>query len=407
MYLSNTTHSLRIVLTGAAATELQWVASYQDVTSTGMTLPMLSNQGNTNDTTAVTMVAAPAASTTRQITHVSVYNSNSSAVTARIYKDISGTEFALCQVLLQVGNTLEWSREGGWSVLNNSSQESVIITEFTANGTWTKPAGLKRVLIACVGAGGGGGSGRCDATNTNRFGGGGGGGGAVVWRQVAASDLASTVAVTIGTGGTGGTGVATVNTNGNSGNNGGDTSFGALVIAKGGSGGTGGTNGAGTAGGGGSPASCTPQHGPYSFFGGSGGNGTSGIGSSSGTALQTGTMSCGGGGGGGINSTNTNGTSGGQGGSVYVNGILINGPTSGASPNGVANQSNFLLFSSSLTSGKGLGTGGAGGFPPSTAAGNGGNYGAGGGGGRASLTGTTSGAGGNGADGLCLVMEVY
>ena len=90
------------------------------------------------------------------------------------------------------------------------------------------------------------------------------------------------------------------------------------------------------------------------------------------------------------------------------NGILIAGPSSGAIPNGVANQSNFLLFSSSLTSGKGLGTGGAGGFSSTPAnAGNGGNYGAGGGGGYATLTGTTSGAGGAGAAGLCLVMEIY
>lgn len=404
MYLSNTTHSLRIVLTGSAVTEPEWVVSYQDITSSGMTLPMLSNQGNTNDTTPVTMVSAPAASTTRQITHISLFNINSSAVTARIYKDIAGSEYNLCQVLLQVGDTLEWSRESGWHVLSNSSQESVIIREFTANGTWTKPAGLKRVLITCVGAGGGGGSGRCDNAGTNRFGGGGGGGGAVVWRQVAASDLASTVAVTIGTGGTGGTGVATIATNGNAGTTGGDTSFGALVIAKGGSGGTGGTGSAGTSGSGGQASACTPLYGPYSISGGSGSTGSSGNPGQATLGFTGVTGAAGGGGGGGINTGNTNATAGGQGGGLWANGILINGPTTG---NGVANQANFLLFSSSLTSGKGLGTGGAGGFPPSTAAGNGGNYGAGGGGGRASLTGTTSGAGGNGADGLCLVMEVY
>ena len=404
MYLSNTTHTLQIVLTGSAVTEPEWVVSYQDITSAGMTMPMLSNQGNTNDLTAVTMVAAPAASTTRQVTHVSLFNINSSAVTARIYKDISGSEYNLCQVLLQSGDTLEWSRESGWHVLSNSSQESVIIREFTANGTWTKPAGLKRVLISCVGAGGGGGSGRCDGAGTNRFGGGGGGGGAVVWRQVAASDLASSVAVTIGTGGTGGVGVATVLTNGNPGTTGGDTSFGSLVIAKGGLFGSGGTGTNGTAGTGGQFFNCTPFYGPYAMGGGQGSAGATGNPGQATFGFSGGSGTAGGGGGGGINSGNTNATAGGQGGGVYVNGLAISGPTTG---NGVANQSNFLFFSSTLTSGKGIGTGGAGGFPPSTAAGNGGNYGAGGGGGRASVTATTSGAGGNGADGLCLVMEVY
>jgi hypothetical protein len=404
MYLSNTTHTLQIVLTGSAVTEPEFVVSYQDITSAGMTMPMLSNQGNTNDLTAVTMVAAPAASTTRQVTHVSLFNINSSAVTARIYKDISGSEYNLCQVLLQSGDTLEWSRESGWHVLSNSSQESVIIREFTANGTWTKPAGLKRVLISCVGAGGGGGSGRCDGAGTNRFGGGGGGGGAVVWRQVAASDLASSVAVTIGTGGTGGVGVATVLTNGNPGTTGGDTSFGSLVIAKGGLFGSGGTGTNGTAGTGGQFFNCTPFYGPYAMGGGQGSAGATGNPGQATFGFSGGSGTAGGGGGGGINSGNTNATAGGQGGGVYVNGLAISGPTTG---NGVANQSNFLFFSSTLTSGKGIGTGGAGGFPPSTAAGNGGNYGAGGGGGRASVTATTSGAGGNGADGLCLVMEVY
>jgi hypothetical protein len=387
---------------------LQCVASWQDITSLGMTLPQSSSQAVTNNATAIDLVAVPGASTTRQVTHINIYNSDTVAATVTVQKDVAGTDYVLTKSLLQVGDTLQWSREYGWTILKQSSQESVILTEFTANGTWTKPQGLKRIMVCCIGAGGAGGSGRCDAAGTNRFGGGGGGGGAVVWRQIAATDLTATVAVTTGIGGTGGTGVSTVATSGNAGTAGGNTSFGSIVIAVGGSGGSGGTGASGQGGGGGSPASCVPQYGPYSFFGGTGANGSSGIGSSSGTALQTGTMSCGGGGGGGINSGNTNATAGGQGGSVYANGILVNGPTSGASPNGVANQSNFLFFSNTLTSGKGLGTGGAGGFPSLPAnAGNGGDYGAGGGGGRASLTGTLSGAGGNGGGGLCLVMEIY
>ena len=408
MYLSST-DKIQVVLSGAITTvQLPCVASWQDIISTGMTLPQSSSQTNTNSTTAVDLVAVPAASTNRQVVHLSVYNADSVSATVTIQKDVSGTDYILVKALLQVGDTLEWSREVGWKILSQSSQESVILTEFTANGTWTKRAGLKRVMVCCVGAGGAGGSGRCDALSTNRFGGGAGGGGAVVWRQLAAADLTSTVDVIVGAGGTGGTGVSTVATSGNAGTTGATTSFGSIVIAVGGTGGTGGTGAAGTGGAGGAPVSCTPQQGPYSFFGGTGANGSSGNGSSAGTAMQTGAMSCGGGGGGGINSANTNATAGGQGGSVYANGFFINGPISGASPNGANNQSNFLFFNSSLTSGKGIGTGGAGGYPSLPAnAGNGGNYGAGGGGGRASLTGTLSGAGGNGGTGLCIVMEIY
>lgn len=411
MYLSNTNQKLEIVLAGTITTNpLRWTTSYQDITSAGMTLPQASDQNTTNNTTPVTIVPVPpAVGTNRQVVLITVFNTDTVAATVTIQKDVAGTKYQLTKALLQVGDSLMWSREAGWTINKQSDQESVIITEFTANGTWTKPTGLKRVLVCCVGAGGGGGSGRCDGATTNRFGGGGGGGGAIVWRQIASQDIAtSTVAVTVGTGGIGGAGVSTVATNGNNGTTGGDTSFGALVIAKGGNFGSGGTGTVGSGGTGGQSFSCTPLYGPYALNGASGSSGATGAGAQGGAGFGGGTAAPGGGGGGGITSAGVNATSAGTGGSVYANGLLILGPNSGASPNGVANQSNFLFFGSTLTSGKGLGTGGAGGYPSLPAnAGNGGDYGAGGGGGRASLTGTTSGAGGNGGGGLCLVMEIY
>lgn len=104
--------------------------------------------------------------------------------------------------------------------------------QFTASGTWNKPAGLEpdaMVTIEGWGGGGGGGSGTGGA--------GGGGGGGYARREMRVADLPSSVAVTIGAGGS-------VNSRG------GNTTFGSLLTAYNGGGGAG-TSGSSGGGGGG------------------------------------------------------------------------------------------------------------------------------------------------------------
>lgn len=410
MYLSST-DKLEIVLGSSVTTnQLEWVVSYQDITSAGMTLPQSSSQGLTNDTTTVDMVTAPAASTNRQVVHISVFNDDTTSETVIIKKDVSGTEYFLVDVLLQPNDTLEWSRETGWKITTGTSQARYTFDVYNTAGshTWTKPAGLKAAFIFCGGAGGGAGAGARNAAGSNRFGGGGGGAGAGVWQLVDAASLTSTVAVTVGAGGTGAAGVTADNTNGGAGTAGGDSSFGSIVIAKGGGAGGGGTTAAGgAAGAAGTETTTTIAYGPYSLRGGAGTIGTTNTASSSGGSGMTGTqVTAGGAGGCGINTANTAATTAGSGGAIYQNGVLQAGPTAGATPNGVNNKSNFLHFSSTLTSGTGLGTGGAGGYPAFKDGGNGG-YCAGGGGGSGVLNGTTSGKGGDGGVGLVIVMNIF
>lgn len=412
MYLSST-DKIQVVLAGAITTnQLQCIASWQDITSAGMTLPQSSSQALTNNTTAVDLVAAPAASTNRQVVHLTVYNADTVAATVTVQKDVSATDYIIIKAVLQTGDTLEWSREAGWHIISDSLQESVILRSYAANDTWTKQAGLKRLIVVCLGAGGGGGSGRQGPAGENRFGGGGGGGGAYVIRQLSESDVTTTVSITIGTGGTKGAAQASTGSNGNAGTAGTDTSFGSYVIAKGGSGGAGGTTANGTGGAGGALNTSTPAWGPFAISGATGGSGGTNAGGNAPSSGFSGSASCpGGSGGGGINSTNTSATTGQPGGGIYNIGTLISGPLQTVYPrDGSNNQATYLLISNTITSGTGIGTGGAGTYPTSPTsinAGNGGNYGAGGGGGTATLNGTTSGAGGNGAGGLCIVMEIY
>lgn len=104
---------------------------------------------------------------------------------------------------------------------------------FTASGTYTAPAGLKRVRITVLGGGGGGGG----AANAAATSGGAGAGGGFSIRTVSAATVGASQTVTVGTGGTGG-GAALDGAPGNT------SSFGALCSATGGGQGLGAGGGA-------------------------------------------------------------------------------------------------------------------------------------------------------------------
>lgn len=126
---------------------------------------------------------------------------------------------------------------------------------FTSSGTWVKPAGLNpnaSVLVKLWGGGGGGGEG---------LGGAGGGGGGYSEFEFRASDLPSSVAVTIGDGGS-------VE------NSGGNTTFGTLLTAYGGGASSRGDHG----GGGGGSTEKGVTGGSGGFFGGGDGGADGGSG---------------------------------------------------------------------------------------------------------------------------------
>lgn len=104
--------------------------------------------------------------------------------------------------------------------------DAININVFTANGTWTKPTGLKYIIVEVIGGGGGGGGVEGDTGDTANSGGGGGGG--YTLKKILASSLGSTETVTVGAGGAGGTG----NSGGTAG---GTSSFGSHCSATGGS----------------------------------------------------------------------------------------------------------------------------------------------------------------------------
>lgn len=117
--LDATTKSLEIKLGGAPATnQLPFVASYVDVTTT--TYAPGANDGATNSGTAVTAVAAPGASTSRQVKFLTVRNSDTAAVTLTVQYNNNGTTRILWSGALAVGDLWIYTDGEGVRVIDNT-----------------------------------------------------------------------------------------------------------------------------------------------------------------------------------------------------------------------------------------------------------------------------------------------
>jgi hypothetical protein len=271
----------------------------------------------------------------------------------------------------------------------------VNVQVFTANGTWTRPAGALYARALLVGAGGGGGSGRRGAAGSVRTGGGGGAAGSVVLRDFFLLPNA-TEAVVVGAAGAGGAAVSANSTNGNNGGAGEASTF-MGWRAHGGAGGSGGVTGTSINGGAATVSNMEANAITQISGGGAGSNNVGSNGDDLGMERPTG-----GGGGGGMESGNV-ARAGGNGGrqrQVALNyfGTAIAGGAGGAAAgNGVAGAAGVNYF----------GLGGGGGGSAGGDGGAGGNYGGGGGGGGSGIdTTTASGAGGAGAGGLVVVVTL-
>ena len=111
--------SITIVMSGAAATtNPSFTAAYAD--NNGTTFTEGANDGVLNGTTAVTAVAAPAASTRRIINTITVENNDTAAVTITVgYLNTASTR-VIVKVTLQVGDT--WTTSGAYDTNGNLKQ---------------------------------------------------------------------------------------------------------------------------------------------------------------------------------------------------------------------------------------------------------------------------------------------
>lgn len=146
------TRKLQVLLNGAATTtELPLLASWVDVTTT--TYVPGSNNDITTGATAVDLVAAPSASTYRQVKLLTVFNADTvSAVVTLRYND-NGTTRILVKTTLAVGDTLVYTDGEGFRVITlngaikSSGSGASTFLDLTDTPTVYTGAGLDLVRV--------------------------------------------------------------------------------------------------------------------------------------------------------------------------------------------------------------------------------------------------------------------
>lgn len=154
--LSATTHSLEVVTTTTAP--IDYYVSFVDYASGSVTPG--SSQGAITTATTTTWVAAPGASTQRQLRRATFRNkSTSSANILTFQKDVSGTNYEAYSVSLAPGESVKMDAEGEWNVYDSAGILRIAGTStidgrtqsFLKVGAATEAAGLFHTLAASAG----------------------------------------------------------------------------------------------------------------------------------------------------------------------------------------------------------------------------------------------------------------
>lgn len=173
--LTATTDNLQAVLAGSVTTnQPQCVTSWRDITTTDFTPGR--TVINTNNTTDVNIVAAPAASTQRVVDLINIYNRDTVAATITVKFDANGTEYILWKGSLAAGESVQYVEGLGWQRLSDTGKPQV------DNGSVVSLASTTEVLT---------GTDTAKAVTPDAL--------AAIWEK--GSDIASSGTISIGEGG--------------------------------------------------------------------------------------------------------------------------------------------------------------------------------------------------------------
>jgi len=105
--LNTTLRKLQVVLSGAITTnQLPVIVHYQDYRTQDGATSFGSYQVNTNNTTAVDILAAPTSGTLRTVKEITIQNADSATATVTVRYNDNGTTYTILKVALTTGDNL-------------------------------------------------------------------------------------------------------------------------------------------------------------------------------------------------------------------------------------------------------------------------------------------------------------
>lgn len=130
LLLTATTETLE--LSTSSTSLVEWSASFVDLSSSAFTPG--SAQGKVSSVTETTIVAAPAASTQRQVKMLTVINTGSATNTVTLQRDVSGTNYVVFKVALLPNEAVHYTDGQGFVVFDSAGRAKQSPSE--TSGYW-------------------------------------------------------------------------------------------------------------------------------------------------------------------------------------------------------------------------------------------------------------------------------
>lgn len=112
-------------VTTSTTAVINYTAAFIDSTTSAYT--PTTSQGVISSAATTTVISAPSGSNARSIVSITLFNAGTTSNTVVVKKDVSATEYIIAQASLLPGYSLDYNKETGWRVLDNSGR--LVVTD--------------------------------------------------------------------------------------------------------------------------------------------------------------------------------------------------------------------------------------------------------------------------------------